>query len=113
MRKGRITIGIIRPVKECVAIAHEGRTTLAMQKRRKAECLANCSHVWIAPSAWHTPETSLRLTLTRSAPSSHPGAFAIPNGQTAYTGSESAGLESNYPEILSEREQASISLAKE
>ena len=52
MRKGRITIGIIRPVKEFVAIAHEGRATLAMQKRRKS--LANCSHVWIALSLAHT-----------------------------------------------------------
>ena len=33
-------MGIIRPVKECVAIPHEGRTTLAMQKRRKGESLA-------------------------------------------------------------------------
>ena len=43
---GRITIGIIRPVNEFVAIAHAG------------ESLANCSHVWIALSAWHTPEAS-------------------------------------------------------
>jgi hypothetical protein len=38
--RGEITIGIIPPVKECVAIAHEGRTTLAMLKRQKGESLA-------------------------------------------------------------------------
>ena len=38
--RGEITIGIIHPVKECVAIAHEGRTTLAMLKRQKGESLA-------------------------------------------------------------------------
>jgi hypothetical protein len=37
---GGITIGIIPPVGECVAIAHEGRNTLAMLKRRKGESLA-------------------------------------------------------------------------
>lgn len=36
---GEITIGIIPPIKECVAIAHEGRNTLAMLKRRKGESL--------------------------------------------------------------------------
>ena len=38
--RGGITIGTIRPVKECVAIAHEGKITLAMLKRRKGESLA-------------------------------------------------------------------------
>lgn len=38
--RGAITIGLIPPVKECVAIAHEGRTTLAMLKRQKGESLA-------------------------------------------------------------------------
>ena len=38
--RGGITIGTIRPVKECVAIAHEGKTTLAMLKRRKGESVA-------------------------------------------------------------------------
>ena len=38
--RGGITIGTMRPVKECVAIAHEGKTTLAMLKRRKGESLA-------------------------------------------------------------------------
>jgi len=37
--RGGITIGTMRPVKECVAIAHEGKTTLAMLKRRKGESL--------------------------------------------------------------------------
>lgn len=37
---GGITIGIIPPVGECVAVAHEGRNTLAMLKRRKGESLA-------------------------------------------------------------------------
>lgn len=36
---GAITIGMIPPVKECVAIAHEGKHTLAMLKRRKGESL--------------------------------------------------------------------------
>ena len=38
--RGAITIGVIPPLKECVAIAHEGRNTLAMPKRRKGESLA-------------------------------------------------------------------------
>ena len=38
--RGGITIGTIRPVKECVAVAHEGKITLAMLKRRKGESLA-------------------------------------------------------------------------
>ncbi len=37
---GGISIGIIPPLKECVAVAHEGRNTLAMLKRRKDESLA-------------------------------------------------------------------------
>jgi hypothetical protein len=37
---GGITIGIIPPVGECVAVAHEGRNTLAMLVRRKGETLA-------------------------------------------------------------------------
>jgi hypothetical protein len=38
--QGEITIGIIPPLRECVAVAHEGRNTLAMLKRRKGESLA-------------------------------------------------------------------------
>jgi hypothetical protein len=37
--RGEITIGVIPPLRECVAIAHEGRNTLAMLKRRKGESL--------------------------------------------------------------------------
>jgi hypothetical protein len=37
---GGITIGIVPPVTECVAVAHEGRNTLAMLVRRKGETLA-------------------------------------------------------------------------
>lgn len=37
--RGEITIGIIPPIKECVAIAHEGRRTLAMLKQRNGESL--------------------------------------------------------------------------
>ena len=37
---GGISIGIVPPVTECVAIAHEGRNTLAMLVRRKSETLA-------------------------------------------------------------------------
>jgi hypothetical protein len=37
---GGISIGIVPPLRECVAVAHEGRNTLAMLKRRKDESLA-------------------------------------------------------------------------
>ena len=37
---GGISIGIVPPVTECVAIAHEERNTLAMLVRRKGETLA-------------------------------------------------------------------------
>ena len=36
---GSITIGIMPPITECVAVAHEGRNTLAMLVRRKGETL--------------------------------------------------------------------------
>jgi hypothetical protein len=36
---GGIAIGVIPPVTECVAVAHEGRNTLAMLIRRKGETL--------------------------------------------------------------------------
>jgi hypothetical protein len=37
---GGISIGIVPPLRECVAVVHEGRNTLAMLKRRKGESLA-------------------------------------------------------------------------
>ncbi len=40
IEQGGISIGIIPPVTECVAVAHEGRHTLAMLKRQKGESLA-------------------------------------------------------------------------
>lgn len=36
---GGISIGVIPPLTECVAIAHEGKNTLAMLVRRKGETL--------------------------------------------------------------------------
>jgi hypothetical protein len=39
IENGGITIGIIPPLSECVAVAHEGRHTLAMLKRQKGESL--------------------------------------------------------------------------
>ena len=40
IEQGGISIGIIPPVRECVAVAHEGKNTLAMLVRRKGETLA-------------------------------------------------------------------------
>jgi len=40
IENGGITIGIVPPLSECVAVAHEGRHTLAMLKRQKGESLA-------------------------------------------------------------------------
>lgn len=40
---GGISIGIVPPLTECVAIAHEGKNTLAMLVRRKGETLAQLS----------------------------------------------------------------------
>ena len=37
---GGISVGIIPPLKECIAVAHEGRHTLAMPKRQNGESLA-------------------------------------------------------------------------
>ena len=37
---GGISIGIVPPLRECIAVAHEGRHTLAMLKRQKGESLA-------------------------------------------------------------------------
>jgi hypothetical protein len=39
VREGGISIGIIPPLRECIAVAHEGRHTLAMLKRQKGESL--------------------------------------------------------------------------
>ena len=36
---GGISIGIIPPLRECIAVAHEGRHTLAMLKRQNGESL--------------------------------------------------------------------------
>jgi hypothetical protein len=40
IEQGGISIGVIPPLMECVAVAHEGRNTLAMLKRQKGESLA-------------------------------------------------------------------------
>ena len=40
IEQGGISIGVIPPLTECVAVAHEGRNTLAMLKRRKGETLS-------------------------------------------------------------------------
>jgi hypothetical protein len=40
IENGGISIGVIPPLTECIAVAHEGRNTLAMLKRRKGESLA-------------------------------------------------------------------------
>jgi hypothetical protein len=37
---GGISIGVIPPLTECIAVAHEGSHTLAMLKRQKGESLA-------------------------------------------------------------------------
>jgi hypothetical protein len=54
---GAITIGLIPPLKECVAIAHEGRSTLAMLKRQKGESLTELlSRLNIAIALAHTED---------------------------------------------------------
>ena len=54
---GGITIGIIPPLKECVAVAHEGRHTLAMLKRQKGESLAQLlSRLDLAIARAHTDD---------------------------------------------------------
>jgi hypothetical protein len=40
IENGAITIGVVPPLSECVAVANEGRHTLAMLKRQKGESLA-------------------------------------------------------------------------
>lgn len=37
---GGISIGVVPPLTECVAVAHEGKNTLAMLVRRNGETLA-------------------------------------------------------------------------
>jgi hypothetical protein len=55
--RGGITIGLILPLKECVAIAHEGRNTLAMLKRRKGESLTELlSRLNLAIARAHTED---------------------------------------------------------
>jgi hypothetical protein len=40
IKHGGISIGIIPPLRECIAVAHEGRHRLAMPKRQEGESLA-------------------------------------------------------------------------
>jgi hypothetical protein len=55
--RGAITIGVVPPLKECVAIAHEGRNTLSMLKRRKGESLNELlSRLNIAIARAHTED---------------------------------------------------------
>ena len=44
---GGISIGIVPPLTECIAVAHEGRHTLAMLKRQKGESL---TQLFVVPS---------------------------------------------------------------
>jgi hypothetical protein len=54
---GGISIGIVPPLRECVAVAHEGRNTLAMLKRRKGESLAQLlSRLDLAIARAHTED---------------------------------------------------------
>jgi hypothetical protein len=57
IENGEITIGIIPPLSECVAVAHEGRHTLAMLKRQKGESLAQLlSRLDLAIARAHTDD---------------------------------------------------------
>ena len=57
LENGGITIGIIPPLSECVAVAHEGRHTLAMLKRQKGESLAQLlSRLDLAIARAHTDD---------------------------------------------------------
>ena len=40
IKDGEITVGVVRPVGRCVAIANDGENTLAMLVKRKGETLA-------------------------------------------------------------------------
>jgi hypothetical protein len=54
---GTITLGVIAPLNECVAIASEGRNTLAMLKRRDGESLAELlSRLDLAIARAHTDD---------------------------------------------------------
>ena len=54
---GGITIGVVPPLTECIAVAHEGRHTLAMLKRQKGESLAQLlSRLDLAIARAHTEE---------------------------------------------------------
>ena len=57
--RGAITIGVVPPppLKQCVAIAHEGRHTLAMLKRQKGESLTELlSRLNLAIARAHTED---------------------------------------------------------
>jgi hypothetical protein len=54
---GGISIGIIPPLRDCIAVAHEGRHTLAMLKRQKGESLAQLlSRLDLAIAKAHTDD---------------------------------------------------------
>ena len=54
---GGISIGILAPLSECIAVAHEGRHTLAMLKRQKGESLAQLlSRLDLAIARAHTDD---------------------------------------------------------
>jgi len=54
---GGISIGIVPPLTECIAVAHEGRHTLAMLKRQKGESLAQLlSRLDLAIARAHTDD---------------------------------------------------------
>jgi len=57
IEQGGISIGVIPPLTECVAVAHEGRNTLAMLKRRKGESPAQLlSRLDLAIALAHTED---------------------------------------------------------
>jgi hypothetical protein len=83
--RGAITIGVVPPLKECVAIAHEGRHTLAMLKRQKGESLTELlspktfSPTKLIPQTRNIPE---RL---RCCPSRVPQAVLLPECVVNFT----------------------------
>ena len=69
---GGISIGIIPPLTECVAVAHEGRNTLAMLKRRTGESLAQLlSRLDLAIARAHTDDI-FTDEINQPANSKHP-----------------------------------------
>ena len=57
IENGGITIGTVPPLSECIAVAHEGRHTLAMLKRQKGESLAQLlSRLDLAIARAHTDD---------------------------------------------------------